>query len=63
MSARHRGLGPAWCDRVDPRERVLAHDLVLQAEQEPAEDRGLRGCVVGVARLADDSRRRADQAV
>ena len=34
-----------------------ADDLVLEREQQAAVDRGLRGRVVGVARLAEDARR------
>ena len=53
----HRRDRPARCDRVHAHARVAAHHLVLQREQQAAEDRRLRGGVVGVARLADRPRR------
>ena len=61
VAARHRRLRPARRDRVHARKRSHADDLVLQTEQQAAEDRRLRGRVVRVARLADDARRRADE--
>ena len=57
----HRRLRPPGRDGVHPPERSDAHDLVLQGEKETAEDRGLRCGVVRVARLAEDSGRRADE--
>ena len=61
VAARHRALGPARGDRVHARGRRDADDLVLEAEQEPAEHRRLGGRVVGVTRLADDACGRADE--
>ena len=60
-AARHRRVRPARRDGVDAPERRDAHDLVLQAEQEAALDRRLRGGVVGVARLAEAAGGRADE--
>jgi hypothetical protein len=36
-------------------------DLVLEAEQQAIDDGGLRGSVIGMARLPEDARGRADQ--
>ena len=60
-TSRHRRLRPAGCDGVHAPERGDPRDLVLQGEEQAARDRGLRGGVVGVARLAEDARRRADE--
>src|SRR2546423_1925764 len=38
-----------------------SRDLVVQAREQPAEDRGLRGGVVRVARLPEGPGRRADE--
>src|SRR5919197_873599 len=40
---------------------MAADDLVLQAEQQADEDRGFCRCVIGMARLAEDPRGRADE--
>ena len=48
--ARHRRHGPTRADGVHAAERRDAHDLVLEAEEQAADDRGLGGGVVGVAR-------------
>jgi hypothetical protein len=59
--SRHRGDRPAGSDPVHAHVRVAADDLVLQREQEAAEDPGFRGRVVGVAVLAEAAGRRADE--
>ncbi len=59
-AARHRRVRPARRDHVDAGARSDAHDLVLQAEQQPVCDRGLRRRVVGVAGLAEEPGGRAD---
>ena len=61
VAARHRRLGPAGSDRVDPRPRRDARDLVLQRQQQPALEGRLRRRVVGVPRLAEPARGRADE--
>src|SRR5919109_4554806 len=57
----HRGVRPAGADRVHARARCDADDLVLEAQQEPVHDRGLRGRVVGVSRFPEEPGCRADQ--
>ena len=61
VAARHRRLGPAGSDRVDPRPGRHARDLVLQRQQQPALEGRLRGRVVRVPRLAEPARGRADE--
>ena len=51
--ARHRRLRPARCDRVDACARSHPGDLVLQRQQQPALDSGLRSGVVGMPGLAE----------
>ena len=61
VPARHRCLGPARRDRVHPRPRRNPHDLVLQAQEQAAENRGLGRRVVRVPCLAHEARCRADE--
>ena len=60
-AARHRRVRPARRDGVDAAERRDPHDLVLEAEQQPALDRRLRRGVVGVPGLAEAAGGRADE--
>ena len=61
LPARHLRHGPAGRDRVHARERRDPDDLVLQAQEQTDLDRGLRGRVVGVVRLAEAAGGRADE--
>ncbi len=56
----HRRDRPARVDQVDARPGIDAHDLVLEAEREPAQ-RGLGGGILGVAGLPEAARGRADE--
>ena len=59
--SRHRRLRPAGADGVHAGIRRHPDDLVLQAEEQPLDDSRLRRRVVGVAGLAEDPGRRADE--
>ena len=61
MTARHRRLGPAGSDGVDPRQRRDARDLVLERQQQAALEGRLRRRVVRMPGLAEPARRRADE--
>ncbi len=61
LAARHRGVRPARSDGVDAAAGRDPHDLVLQAQQQAALDRGLRRRVVGMSGLSEAPGGRADQ--
>jgi len=61
QAAGHRGDGPAWGDRVDAYGLRDARDLVLQRQEQAAEDPGLRRRVVRMAGFAEDAGSRSDE--